>query len=115
MVTQCIIQNPAEIGQNASPEKARKGGQEAEMRSLKTSRNPKKQKVNRNSSSMSNSDSDLSNSLFQIQIQNNQTRKIEVERVGLGKAKAGKQMAKSNGSIDQEQSMGSNIWAPSLG
>ena len=35
--------------------------------------------------------------------------------MGLGKAKAGKQMSGPNGSMDQEQSMSSNIWEPSLG
>ena len=70
MVTQSIIQNPVAMGQNASPERAEKGGQDAERRSLETNKNPEKQKVSINSASMSNSDSDLSNSLFQIQIQN---------------------------------------------
>ena len=73
-VTQSIIQKPTMMGQNAPPERARKGEQDAERRSLETSGNPKKQKVNRNSASMSNTDSDLSNSLFQIHIQNSQTR-----------------------------------------
>ena len=103
------------MGQNAPPERARKGEQDAERRSLETSGNPKKQKVNRNSASMSDTDSDLSNSLFQIQIQNSQTREIEARRVGLGRAKAGKLMSGPNGSIDQEQSMTSNIREPSLG
>ena len=92
-----------------------KGNQEAERRSLETNGNPEKQKVSRNSASMLDTDSDLSNSLFQIQNQNRQTRIIEVERVGLEIAKAGKLMSRPKGSIDQEQSMGSNIWEPSLG
>ena len=70
MVTQSIIQNPVAMGQNASSERAEKGGQDAEKRSLETNKNLEKQKVSINSASMSNSDSDLSNSLFQIQIQN---------------------------------------------
>ena len=64
---------------------------------------------------MSDSDNDLSNSLFQIQIQNSQTGEIKVGRVGLGKEKVGKQMSGPNGSIDQEQSISSNIWEPSVG
>lgn len=117
MITQCIIQNPAAIGQNSSPERAGKGGQEAERRSLETSGNPEKQKVSRNSYSMSDSDSDLSKSLFQIQIQiqNSQTREIEVGRVGLGKVKAGKQMSGPHRSMDQEQQWaaisGNHHWA----
>ena len=82
------------MGQNAPLERARKGEQDAERRSLETSGNPKKQKVNRNSASMSDTDSDLSNSLFQIQ--NSQTREIEARRVGLGRAKAGKLMSRPN-------------------
>ena len=70
MVTQSIIQNLVAMGQNASPERAEKGGQDVERRSLETNKNLEKQKVSINSASMSNSDSDLSNSLFQIQIQN---------------------------------------------
>ena len=58
------------MGQNASSERAEKGGQDVERRSLETNKNLEKQKVSINSASMSNSDSDLSNSLFQIQIQN---------------------------------------------
>ena len=84
------------MGQNAPLERARKGEQDAERRSLETSGNPEKQKVNRNSASMSDTDSYLSNSLFQIQIQNSQTREIEARRVGLGRAKAGKLMSGPN-------------------
>ena len=113
--TQYIIQNPDVMKQNASLEKARKGGQNVEMRSLETRGNPEKQKVSRNSSVVSDNDSDLSNSLFQIQIQNSQTREIDEGRVGLGKAKAGKKKYGPNGSIDQEQSMSSNIREPPVG
>ena len=58
------------MGQNAPPEIAGKGDQDAERRSLETNGNPEKQKVSKNSASMLDTDSDLSNSLFQIQIQN---------------------------------------------
>ncbi|XP_030924553.1 uncharacterized protein LOC115951510 [Quercus lobata] len=63
------------MGQNAPPEIAGKGDQDAERRSLETSGNPEKQKVSRNSASISDTDSDLSNSLFQIQIQNTKLEK----------------------------------------
>nr|POE78874.1 hypothetical protein CFP56_69281 [Quercus suber] len=114
-VMQKIIQNPAEMGQDEPPEKAGKGEQDAERRCLETSGNSEKQKVSRKSASMSDSDSILSNSLFQIQFQNSQNREIEAERAGLEKAKVGKVLSGPYESSDQEQSMGSNFWEPSLG
>lgn len=52
------------MGENAALERAGKSGQNAERRSLETSKNPEKQKVSGNSFGVSDNDSDLLNSLF---------------------------------------------------